>query len=91
MGRKESNQTNYTKTCPLFLHAHYTETIKVVQNLSEEFKACGEKLINGKNIDVIGTHYRIASRRQFQCIPTIYITENNENYFEFYSFQDSPL
>ena len=40
--------------CP-FLHAHYTETIKV-QSLSNKFKDCGKKLINGKNIDDVGTH-----------------------------------
>ena len=43
---------------------------------------------------VVGTlHIGIASMRQFQCVPTTYVTENEEeNYLEIYIFQVScPL
>ena len=42
---------------------------------------------------VVGSHWNIASERQFQCVPTTYETENREeNYLEIYIFQVScPL
>ena len=37
-------------------------------------------------------HIRIASMRQFQCVPTTYVTEIEENYFEINTKQVScPL
>ena len=47
--------TNYMKTC-LFIHAHFTETMKVVENLFK--KVFGEKLISIiEKIYVVGTHW----------------------------------
>ena len=45
--------TNYMKTCS-FLHAHFFELMKVVENLFK--KAYGEKLIYEKTY-VVGTHW----------------------------------
>ena len=46
-------------------------------------------LLNGHMLKV---HIGIASMRQFQCVPTTYVTEINETYFEIYIYQEScPL
>ena len=37
-------------------------------------------------------HIGIASMRQFQYVPTTYVTENKENYSKIYTYQESyPL
>ena len=33
-------------------------------------------------------HIGIASMMQFQCVPTTYLTENKETYFEIYTYQE---
>ena len=43
-------------------------------------------LLNGHMLQV---HIGIASMRQFQCVPTTYITEIKETYFEIYTKQVS--
>ena len=41
---------------------------------------------------MLSVHIGIASMRQFQCVPTTYVTEINETYFEIYIYQESgPL
>ena len=43
---------------------------------------------------VVGAHWNcgIASMRQFQCVPTTYVTEIKETYFEIYIYRESfPL
>ena len=42
---------------------------------------------------MLQVHIGIASQRQFQCVPTTYVTENKEqNYLKIYIFQVSyPL
>ena len=59
--------------------------MQVVENSFK--KAYGGKLIYWK------VHIGIDSMRQFQCVPTTYVTENKEeNYLEIYIFQVSgPL
>ena len=37
----------------------------------------------------IDAHIGIASMRQFQYVPTAYVTENKENFLEIYTFQVS--
>ena len=43
-------------------------------------------LLNGHMLKV---HIGIASMRQFQCVPTTYVTETEETYFEIYTKQVS--
>ena len=43
-------------------------------------------LLNGHMLSV---HIGIASMRQFQCVPTSYVTEIKEPYFEIYTKQVS--
>ena len=77
---------NYTKTCS-FLHAHYTEAYKIVEKLVKNlFYGENIHLLNGHMLYV---HIRIASTRQFQCVPTAYVTEIKETYFEIYTKQAS--
>ena len=46
-------------------------------------------LLNGH---ILLVHIGIASMRQFQCVPTTYVTEIKETYFEIYTKQVScPL
>ena len=46
-------------------------------------------LLNGH---MLWVHIGIASMRQIQCVPTTYVTENMETYFEIYIYQDAcPL
>ena len=41
---------------------------------------------------MLHVHIGIASMRQFQCVPTTYVTEIKETYFEIYTKQISyPL
>ena len=76
---------NYTKTCS-FLHAHFTEIEKLVKNL---FYGENTHLLNGH---ILKVHIGIASMRQIQCVPTKYVTEIKEIYFEIYTKQEScPL
>ena len=75
--------TNFLKTCS-FLHAHFTETIKVVENVFK--RAYGKKLILIKKTNV-EVQIGISSMRQFRCVPTTYVTENKENDFENYTYQ----
>ena len=77
-------KTNYIKTRQ-FLHAHFSGTMKVVENLSRI--AYGETLNYWKDIYF---HIGIASMRQFQCVPTIYVTENKETSFKF-TFKPSTM
>ena len=80
---------NYTKTCS-FLHAHYTETLKKVEMFVKNlFLVKNTHLLSEHMLKV---HIGIASMRQFQCIPTTYVTEIKETYFEIYTKQVScPL
>ena len=61
--------------------------MKVVENLFKK-----KLMVKNSYIEktyVVGTY---ASKRQFQCVPTTYVTENKEeNYFEIYIFQVSCL
>ena len=67
--------TNYMKTCS-FLHAHLTETIKVVENWFKKLMVLNSLI---EKTYVVG--------RQFRCVPTTYVTENKENYLEIYTYQ----
>ena len=71
-------KTNYIKTCS-FLHAHFTETRKIVENLLR--KAYGETLKYWK--DIYCRYTLELPLRQFQCVPTTYVTENKETSFKF--------
>ena len=52
----------------LFLHAHYTETEKVVEKFVKTcFMLKNTHLLNGHMLKL---HIGIASMRQFQCEPT---------------------
>ena len=63
--------TNYIVHENVFiLHANFTETMKAVKNL---FTKKLEKHIYRKKICC-------------RCIPTTYVAENKENYFEIYTF-----
>ena len=74
-------KTNYIKSFP---HAHFSGTMKVVENLSR--KAYGETINYWKDIYYIG----IVSMRQIQCVPTMYVTENKETSFKF-TFKPSTM
>ena len=51
-----------------------------------------EKNINLLIGHALYVHIDIASMRQYQCVPTTYVTENKENYFEIFIYQESrPL
>ena len=42
--------------------------------------------------DILKVHIGIAIMRQFQCVPTTYVTENKETYYEIYTYPESfPL
>ena len=43
------------------------------------------------NIHMMWVHIGIASLRQFQCVPTTYVTENKETYFEIFTKQLSIM
>ena len=70
------------KTCS-FLHATFTETMEVVENLFK--KAYGEQFI------MLQVHIGIAFLKHFQCVSAINVTENKENYLEIYTYQVSCL
>ena len=67
--------TNYMKTCS-FLHAHFTESMKKVENLFIEKLMVKNLLLKRIMLQV---HIGIASMMQFQCVPTTYDTEHMEN------------
>ena len=57
-------------------------------------KFYGEKhsFIDLTYVIMLKVHIGIASMRQFQCVPTTYVTEIKETYFEIYTKQVScPL
>ena len=57
-------------------------------------KVYGEKhsFIDLTYVIMLKVHIGIASMRQFQCVPTTYVTEIKETYFEIYTKQVScPL
>ena len=69
--------TNCMKICS-FLHAHLIELMKVVENLFKKKLMVKNSFI--EKTYVVGTHWIM---RQFQCVPTTYVTENKEkNYLE---------
>ena len=75
--------TNYMKSCS-FLHAHFFESMKVVETLLKTLMLKNSFI---EKTYVVATHrnclYGIASMRQFQCVPTTYVTENKESsYFK---------
>ena len=71
--------TNYMRICS-FLHAHFAETMKVVENLFLK-KTYGEKT---HLLKVICCRYTL-DLPLFQCVPSTYATENKENYLELYT------
>ena len=73
--------TNYMKTCS-FLHANFTKTIKVFENLFLKILRWTSHLLKRHMLLV---HIGIASMRQFQCVPTTLVTENKKNYFDIYT------
>ena len=76
--------TNYMKTCS-FLHAHFAETNKVVDNLFEKSLWCKKNSFISNR--VLWVHIGIAYMKQFQCVPSAYATENKDNYLEIYTYQ----
>ena len=76
--------TNYMKICS-FLHPHFTETMKVVANLFFKKSLWWNNYLLKRHM--LYVHIGIASMRQFQYVPTTYVTKNKENYFEIYTYQ----
>ena len=66
--------TSFMKTCS-FLHATFTETMEVVENLFK--KAYGEQFI------MLQVHIGIAFLKHFQCVSAINVTENKETIWKF--------
>ena len=64
--------------------------MKVVENVFKKYY--GKNPVIEKTY-VVGTHVGIASLKQFQCVPTTFVTEKKEeNYLEMYIVQVScPL
>ena len=70
---------NYIKTCS-FLYACFTETIRSWEFVKKRFMV---KTSFIEKTNVIGVHWNcLVFMMQFQCVPTVYSTENKENYFE---------
>ena len=70
------------KSCS-FLHAHFFELMKVVENL---FKKPMVENSFIKKTYVVGTHWDCLIEAKFRCEPTAYVSENkDENYLEIYN------
>ena len=74
--------TNYKKRCS-FPHANFSGTMKSAENLSKKAKC--ETLNYWKDI-----HCRYTFELQFQCVQTIYITENKDTSLKF-TFKTSTM
>ena len=62
------------KACS-FLHAHFTDTIKIVENLFLKSLWCTAHVLKSH---MLYGHIGITSKRQFQFVPTTYVTENKK-------------